>query len=115
MQHGIQGQSKTIRPLWQKYEDENISKILGLPSGRHKTHWKQCCTLCDPSAQGQYDTYNTTVDSLDNGIVWGKFEATLGCNWCRFSKYRLELQKILAGVHIWKLCMLEKILFGISG
>lgn len=75
LQHGIQGQSKTIRPLWQKYEDENISKILGLPSGRHKAHGKQSCTLCDTTVRGH-------VLNTGNGKPI-HYEAVLGYNWCR--------------------------------
>lgn len=73
LEHGIQGQSKTIRPLWQKYEDENISKILGLPSGRQKQHWRESCTLFDTCVCNHH---------TGNGLITGSLGAAAGYHWC---------------------------------
>ena len=83
LQNGIQGQSKTIRPLWQKYEDENITKILGLPTGRQnndkpKRQWKQSCTLCGTTVQGH--ACNTGIGKSPNN---NQYDEPLGYNWCK--------------------------------
>lgn len=93
LQTGIRGHPKTIRPFEQKTQDEIMTRILGMPSGRKRhccTCWKQRCTCCRLSRTGCEGSHGFVVDT--DSITLPCQASTMGCYWCMFLKLTIVFQ-----------------------
>ena len=96
LQTGIRGQPKSIRPFEQKSQDEIMTRILGMPSGRRQQcsrlypqlkHSHLCCKHSCKWCKFPH-TYNQGLHSFvfDPDLSTVSYKGAVDHYWCMFIK-----------------------------